>query len=135
MLDGRIALGKNVEIGPRVKISTYSNQKIILGDDSVILDSNHVKGVVTIGKSVRIEGGVNVTGSDEWPTVIGDRVEIKGTSYIFGCQIEPDVPILHSVLMRKRIERVVRSDGTVQPVRYFMPMVEGAAGVSSLNGE
>jgi bifunctional UDP-N-acetylglucosamine pyrophosphorylase/glucosamine-1-phosphate N-acetyltransferase len=75
---------------------------------------------------------VIITGSDEWPVVVGDGVTVKGTTYIFGSTIDPGVDILHSVLIKKRIERVERRDGTVQPVRFFLPLAEGVDSITSL---
>ena len=133
VIDGHVVFGRNVEIGERVLLSCYPNQTITIGDDCAIMHGDMVKGAVTLGRKVRIESNVIVTGSDEWPVVIGDNVVIKGTTYIFGCRIEPDVNILHSVLIRKRIERTPRKDGTVQPVRFFLPLAEGIDSIVPLD--
>ncbi len=132
-IDGNIIFGRNVEIGDRVLLSCYPNQRISLGDDSAIMRGDMVKGRVTIGRKVRIESNVIITGSDEWPVSIGDNAVIRGTTYIFGCTIEPDVNILHSVLIRKRIERTVRKDGSIQPIRFFLPLAEGVDSIVSLD--
>ncbi len=132
IIDGKVVFGHNVEIGDRVLLSCYPNQKISLGDDSAIMRGDMVKGNVSIGKRVRIESNVIITGSQEWPVVIGDNVVVKGTTYIFGCVVEPDVNILHSVLIRKRIERTVRKDGTIQAVRFFLPLADGIDSIVSL---
>ena len=73
-----------------------------------------------------------MTGSDEYPTRIGNNVMIKGTSYVFGCTIESDVRIEHSVLKFKQIKRLVSEDGQVQPIRYYLPEAEGLAAIGDI---
>ncbi len=131
-IDGKVELGHNVELGNNALVTCYPHQKITIGDNCAIMRGDMIKGNVTIGNNVRIESNVIITGSDHWPVVIGDNVTIKGTSYIFGCTIEPDVDIHHSVLMRKRVERIERRDGTVQPVRFYLPIAEGIDSIEPL---
>jgi bifunctional UDP-N-acetylglucosamine pyrophosphorylase/glucosamine-1-phosphate N-acetyltransferase len=64
---------------------------------------------------------------------LGNNVLIKGTSYIFGSIIEDDVWIEHSVLKCKHVERTVRKDGAVQPIRYVLPLPEGLDSLHSLD--
>jgi len=132
-IDGDVRLGRNVEIGNNALLTCYPHQTLTIGDNGAVMHGDMVKGNVTVGKNVRIESNVIVTGSDEWPVVIGNNVVIKGTTYIFGCTIDRDVNILHSVLIRKRIERVDRRDGTVQPVRFYLPQAEGVDSIISLD--
>ena len=73
-----------------------------------------------------------MTGSDEFPTRIGNNVTIKGTSYIFGSTVEDEVWIEHSVLKCKHIKRVENADGTVQAIRYFLPKAEGLQAIDDL---
>lgn len=73
-----------------------------------------------------------MTGSDEYPLKIGKNVLIKGTSYVFGSIIENDIYIEHSVLIRKHVQRVMKNDGTVLPLRYYLPMPQGIDAVEGL---
>jgi bifunctional UDP-N-acetylglucosamine pyrophosphorylase/glucosamine-1-phosphate N-acetyltransferase len=134
VIDGNVIFGRNVEIGDRVWLSCYPNQRVVIGDDCAIMRGDMVKGDVTIGNRVRIESNVIITGGEGWPVIIGDNVVIKGTTYLFGCIVEPDVNILHSVLIRKRVERTQRKDGTIQAVRFFLPQAEGVDSIISLDG-
>jgi bifunctional UDP-N-acetylglucosamine pyrophosphorylase/glucosamine-1-phosphate N-acetyltransferase len=132
-LDGNIELGERVVIHESVHLSTYSHQQLKVGNHSEILQGDIVKGNLTIGENCRIESSVNMTGSDEYPTRIGDNVLIKGTSYIFGSIIENDIWIEHSVLKCKYVERTVRKDGSVQPIRYVIPLPEGLDSIHDLS--
>jgi bifunctional UDP-N-acetylglucosamine pyrophosphorylase/glucosamine-1-phosphate N-acetyltransferase len=131
-LDGNIHLGENVVIHENVHMSTYPYQTLTVGKNSRILQGDIIKGNLTIGENCQIESGVNMTGADESPTRIGNNVLIKGTSYIFGCIIEDDMWIEHSVLKCKHVERIVRRDGSVQPVRWVLPLPEGLDSIHSL---
>ncbi len=135
VIDGDVRLGRNVEIGSGAMLTCYPHQTIRVGDNCAIMHGDMVKGNVTLGDNVHIESNVIVTGSDDWPVHIGDNVVIKGTSYVFGCTIEPDVHILHSVLIQKRIERIERRDGTVQPIRFYLPLAEGIDSIVDLNAQ
>ena len=57
---------------------------------------------------------------------------VKGTSYLYGCVVDDDLLIEHSVIKRKRIEGVIRRDGAAQPVRYVLPQPEGLDSISDL---
>jgi bifunctional UDP-N-acetylglucosamine pyrophosphorylase/glucosamine-1-phosphate N-acetyltransferase len=76
-----------------------------------------------------------MTGSDEHPLRIGKDVLIKGTSYIYGSVIEDGIQIEHSLLIKKHVERLVKKNGKVQPVRYYLPMPEGIDAIEDLNGK
>ena len=132
MLEGNIQIGENVVIHENVHLSTYPHQALTIGKNSCILQGDIIKGNLTIGENCQIESGVNMTGADESPTRIGNNVLIKGTSYIFGCIIEDDMWIEHSVLKGKHVERIVRRDGSVQPVRWVLPLPEGLDSIHSL---
>jgi bifunctional UDP-N-acetylglucosamine pyrophosphorylase/glucosamine-1-phosphate N-acetyltransferase len=116
-----------------VHLSTYPHQTLTIGKNSRIFQGNIVKGNLTIGENCQIESGVNMTGGDDYPTRIGNNVLIKGTSYIFGCTIEDDMWVEHSVLKCKHVERIVRRDGSVQPVRWVLPLPEGLDSIHSLD--
>lgn len=131
-LEGNIELGENVVIHENVHLSTYPHQRLVIGNNTQILQGDIIKGNLTIGENCQIESGVNMTGSDEFPTRIGNNVLIKGTSYIFGSIIEDDVWVEHSVLKFKYVERLVRKDGSVQPVRWVLPLPEGLDSLHSL---
>ncbi len=125
ILCGTVRIGTNVTIGENVSISNFPGQVVEIGKNSVILRGNVIKGSVKIGSNVRIETGVRITGSSEDPVVIGDNVLIKGITYIFGSIIENDILIEHSILKSKYVEKVLRKNGEVQPVKYILPYPEG----------
>ena len=131
-LSGAITLGRNVSIGANVEMSVYRGQRMEIEDDAEILHGDIIKGPVTIGRGARIETPVTITGSDEFPTRIGAGALIKGTTYIFGSTIDDDVTIEHCVLKCKRIERIERKDGSVQAVRYYLPLPQGIDCVSDM---
>jgi bifunctional UDP-N-acetylglucosamine pyrophosphorylase/glucosamine-1-phosphate N-acetyltransferase len=121
-----------VHIGVGVELSTYQGQSLVLGDGVEILSRNIVKGNLRIGAKSRIESGVIMTVSDEHPMRVGERVTVKGISYLYGCQIDDDLLIEDSVIKCKRVERVRRRDGTIQSVRYVLPQPEGLDSISEL---
>lgn len=131
-VDGNVIFGKNVKVWENALLSTFPHQKFIIGDNVEILWGDIIKGNIVIGDNSRIESSVNMTGSDEYPLRIGKNVLIKGTSYLFGTIVEDDVFIEHSVLIKKRVERVVKKDGTIRAVRFYLPMPEGVDSVSDL---
>jgi bifunctional UDP-N-acetylglucosamine pyrophosphorylase/glucosamine-1-phosphate N-acetyltransferase len=131
-LHGHIVLSEDVHIGVGVELSSYQGQSLVLGDGVEILSRNIVKGNLRIGAKSRIESGVIMTGSDEHPMRVGERVTVKGISYLYGCQIDDDLLIEHSVIKCKRVEQVRRRDGTVQSVRYVLPQPEGLDSISDL---
>ncbi|MFA4838241.1 MAG: NTP transferase domain-containing protein [Candidatus Neomarinimicrobiota bacterium] len=131
-LVGNIVIGKGAKIHERVSLSTYSNQMMIIGKNCTIMRGDMLKGNVRIGDNTSIESSVIVTGSDEFPAVIGNNVTIKGTTYIFGSVIEDDLFIEHSVIKCKKVERTVRKDGTIQPVRWVMPPPQGLDIISNI---
>lgn len=131
-LRGGVKLGRNVTIGDGVFFSTYPDQVIEIGDNAQIFRGNVIQGSVKIGNNVRIETGVRITGSSEEPVIIGDNVLIKGMTYIFGSIVENDILIEHSILKRRYVERVVRKNGEVQPIKYILPHPEGLDSISDL---
>ncbi len=132
-LNGNIVLGKNIRVHENVIMSTFADQILNVGENSEIFQGNILKGNLKIGERCRIESGVNIVGSDEYPTKIGDRVLIKGTSYLFGCIVDEDVVVEHSVLKSKYIEKTIQRDGNVKAVRWVLPMPEGLDSVHSLD--
>jgi len=132
-VDGNVIFGRKVVVWENALLSTYPHQTFKIGDNVEILWGDIIKGNVEIGDNSRIESSVNMTGSDEFPLRIGKNVLIKGTSYLFGTTVEDDVHIEHSVLIRKKVERVLRKDGTVRKVRFYLPMPEGIDSVSDLS--
>ncbi|MFQ6113062.1 MAG: NTP transferase domain-containing protein [bacterium] len=131
-LAGRIILGERVRIQENAHLSTYPHQTMRIGRNSEIYNGDIVKGNLEIGENCQIESSVNMTGSDEFPTRIGNNVVIKGTSYIFGSIIEDDIWIEHSVLKCKYVERTIKKDGTVQPIRYVLPLPEGLDSIKEM---
>ncbi len=131
-VEGNVNFGKNIVIGENVHLSCFLNQKLEIHDNVEILWGDLIKGNITIGKNSRIESGVNITGSDEYPTKIGENVTIKGTSYVFGSIIDNDLFIEHSVLIRKKVDKLIRKDGKVQEIKFFLPMPEGIDAIEDI---
>jgi len=125
-VDGNVIFGENVRLQNMVHLSCFPNQQLIIGNNVEILWSDIIKGNIVIGDNSRIESSVNITGSDEYPTRIGKNVLIKGTSYLFGTIVEDGVYIEHSVLIKKRIRAVKDENGNIRPVRFYIPIPEGA---------
>ena len=124
-LEGNIFLDEGVKIEEEVRMSTYPEQNIRIGKNTEILWGDILRGKINIGKNSRIESWVRITGSDEYPTEIGDEVLIKGNSYIFGCIIENKVEIEYSVLKKKKIHLLKDKEGKVKRIRYIIPPPEG----------
>ena len=131
-LSGHVVLGEGVQIGVGVELSTYPNQTLVLGEEVEVLSRNILKGNLRIGAHSRIESGVLMTGSDEHPMRVGERVTIKGTSYLYGCHIDDDLFIEHSVIKCKRVEQVRRRDGTIQPSATSCRSPEGLDSIADL---
>lgn len=125
-IDGNVILGENVRLQNMVHLSCFPSQQLIIGNNVEILWSDIIKGNIQIGDNSRIESSVNITGSDEYPTRIGRNVLIKGTSYLFGTIVEDGVFIEHSVLIRKKVRAVKDENGNIRPVRFYIPIPEGA---------
>ena len=87
---------------------------------------------MTIGDNVRIESGVRITGSNEYPVTIEPNVLIKGTTYIFGSKVEAGVEIEHCILKKKHVVAIQRKDGSIQPIRYFLPLPVGLDSLENL---
>lgn len=124
-VSGGVRFGRGVRVGRNSILSTHPGQSMTIGDNVEIMVGDALSGVIEIGAESRIEGGVRITGSEEHPVRIGKSVRIKGTTYLYGCDIEDGVQIEHCLLKQKRVRAVRREDGSVQPVRYFMPLAEG----------
>jgi bifunctional UDP-N-acetylglucosamine pyrophosphorylase / glucosamine-1-phosphate N-acetyltransferase len=131
-IEGDIRLGKNVIIWKDVQLSAFSGQTMKIGNDVQILWGNTIKGNIEIGNSSRIESSVRLTGSNEFPLRIGSDVLIKGTSYIFGSLIDDGLFIEHSVIIKKKVKRYVGTNGTIQPVRFYIPAPEGINAIEDL---
>lgn len=131
-VQGNVQFGKNVVVWENAQLSTYPNQKFVIGDNVEILSGDIIKGNITIGNNTRIESSVNMTGSDEYPLIIGNNVLVKGTSYIFGSIIEDDIFIEHSVLIQKRINKLIKKNGEVQKIRFYLPMPSGVDAIEHI---
>ena len=131
-VDGNVQFGKNVRIRQNVHLSCFPDQSFVIGDNVEILWGDIIKGNIMIGEGSRIESSVNMTGSDEYPLRIGKGVLIKGTSYVFGSIIEDDVHIEHSVLIKKRVDKLIKRDGTIQPIKFYLPMPEGIDAIEDI---
>ncbi len=131
-IDGNIVFGTNVTIHENVHLSTMPRQNMYIGNSVEILYNNIIKGNIIIGEGSRIESGVNMTGSDEFPLRVGKNVLIKGASYIFGSIVDNDVHIERSVIIRKHLKRILKKDGSVQAVKFYMPPAEGMDTVNDI---
>lgn len=131
-VDSNVRFGRNVTVWENVHLSCLPHQEFSIGDNVEILWGDIIKGNIKIGDNSRIESSVNMTGSDGYPLIIGKNVLIKGTSYIFGSVIEDDLFIEHSVLIKKHIEKIIKRDGSIQPVKFYLPMPEGIDTVEDL---
>lgn len=131
-VDGNVLFGNNVVIWQNVHLSTFPNQTFKIGNNVEILWGDIIKGNIEIGDGSRIESSVNMTGSDEFPLRIGKNVLIKGTSYVFGSIIEDNIYIEHSVLIKKHVHRVIKKDGTIVPIRFYLPMPQGVDAIEDL---
>ncbi len=124
-IEGQVFIDEHTYIGSDCSMNNYTDQKISIGKHCQFLNDTVIRGNVTVANNVRIESGVRITGSDEYPATIEKNVLIKGITYIFGSYVERDVEIEHSLLKRKRVERIVRKDGSIQPIRYCLPLPIG----------
>jgi bifunctional UDP-N-acetylglucosamine pyrophosphorylase / glucosamine-1-phosphate N-acetyltransferase len=131
-INGNIGFGQNVVVWQNVHLSTFPDQSMTIGSNAEILWGDIIKGKIEIGDNSRIESSVNMTGSNEFPLKIGKNVLIKGTSYLFGSIVEDDVHIEHSVLIRKHVEKLIKRDGSIQPVKFYLPMPEGIDAVEDI---
>jgi len=132
VVQGNVIFGKNVTVWENVLLSTFPTQKFKIGNNVEILWGDIIKGNIEIGENTKIESSVNMTGSDEYPLRIGKNVLVKGTSYIFGSIIEDDIHIEHSVLINKRVEKLIKKNGQIQKVQFYLPMPSGIDTISDL---
>jgi len=132
-LSGSVVFEQGVHIGPGVELSTYPGQTMVLRCDSQVLARSVLKGNLELGAGSRVESGVLMTGSNEHPMRVGKGVTIKGTSYLYGCRVDDDITIEHSVIKSRHVHRVMRRDGSVQPVRYVLPPPEGLDSIAPLS--
>lgn len=132
-IEGGIRFGRGVTIGEYTHISTYPDQIMELRNGVKIYSGDMVKGNVILEENVTIESGVIMTGSDEFPIRIGKNVLIKGTTYIFGSIIEEDVFIEHSIIVKKKVHKIVKRNGEVQKIRFYSPMPAGIDCIESID--
>jgi bifunctional UDP-N-acetylglucosamine pyrophosphorylase/glucosamine-1-phosphate N-acetyltransferase len=131
-VNGNVRFGQNVVIFQNVHLSCFPEQILIIGNDVQILWGDIIKGNIVIGDRSRIESSVNMTGSDEFPLRIGTNVLIKGTSYIFGSVIDDYVHIEHSVIIRKRVRAFQMHDGSIKPVKFYLPSPVGTEAIEDI---
>ncbi|MBZ0200922.1 MAG: NTP transferase domain-containing protein [Ignavibacteriaceae bacterium] len=131
-VSGNVHFGKNIVVWQNVHLSSFPHQTFTIGDNVEILGGDIIKGNIVIGEGSKIESSVNMTGSDEYPLRIGKNVLIKGTSYIFGSIIEDEIQIEHSVIIKKRVDKIVKRDGSTQPIRFYLPMPGGIDAIEDL---
>jgi len=133
LLTGNIELGSGVNLGPGVQLSTYPSQRMVIEEGVEVLSRNIFKGNLRIGRDSRIESRVIMTGSDAHPLRLGQRVTVKGSSYLYGCHVDDDLLIEHSVIKMRHVQRVTRRDGSFQPIRYVLPPPEGLDSIAPLH--
>jgi bifunctional UDP-N-acetylglucosamine pyrophosphorylase/glucosamine-1-phosphate N-acetyltransferase len=131
-IKGPVVFGKNVNVLQNVHLSAFNHQILKIGNNVEINSGDIIKGNLEIGDNSRIESSVNMTGNDEFPTRIGKNVLIKGTSYIFGSIIEDDVHIEHSIIIKKRVEKIIKRSGEIQKIRFILPTPEGIDALEDL---
>jgi bifunctional UDP-N-acetylglucosamine pyrophosphorylase/glucosamine-1-phosphate N-acetyltransferase len=131
-VNGNVVFGQNVTIFQNVHLSCFPGQTLEIGNHVQILWGDIIKGNIVIGDYSRIESSVNMTGSDEFPLRLGKNVLIKGTSYIFGSVIEDFVHIEHSVIIRKRVKAIPSGDGSIKPVKFYLPPPEGIKAIEDI---
>lgn len=129
-IEGNVVLEKGVKIGNHVQISNFEKQKIIIKKNSQIQGYNIIKGNVIIHFNTQIGEAVNITGNNEFPTVIGAKSRIFGSSYLFGCQLNPYSHVESSILIKKKVN-CVSGKKTIQ-VRFVIPTPQGENAVSDL---
>ncbi|AFN73793.1 N-acetylglucosamine-1-phosphate uridyltransferase [Melioribacter roseus P3M-2] len=127
-LFGSIDLGKNITIHDGAHLSCFENQTISVGDNTQIYWNDVIRGQVKIGSNCAIESGVRITGSDDSPVIIGNNVTVKGTTYIFGSEIDENLLVEHSVLINKKVKNP-NADGSLFKVRFYIPETEGAEAI------
>ena len=131
-LHGNITIKANVVIGDNVIITTFPDQKVTIDSGSVILGHNVIKGNVKINKNVTLNEGVNITGSSEYPTVIGERVTINGSCYVYGCWIEKGTEIESSILIKKKIKCLKLPNNKTQSIKFIIPPPVGMEAISDI---
>jgi bifunctional UDP-N-acetylglucosamine pyrophosphorylase / glucosamine-1-phosphate N-acetyltransferase len=103
-----IEIGKGVYIGNGVKLNHNIN----------LMRNVRLVGNVEIGKNVTVGMNSEISGSNEFPMVIGSDVSIKGQCYIFGSYIGEGSNIEHSIIIKKKI----RENSNV---KFVLPVHEG----------
>ena len=131
-LCGNITIETDVIIGDNVTITTFPNQKVIIKSGSVISGNNVIKGNVKINRDVSLNEGVNVTGSNEYPTIIGAKVIINGSCYVYGCIIESETEIESSILIKKKIKCLKLPNNKSQPIKFIIPPPVGLEALSEV---
>lgn len=131
-INGVINFSKNIVIRENTHLSCFYGQRIEIDDHTEIFGGNILKGNIKIGRNSMIESGVRITGSDDYPVIIGDNVTIKGVTYIFGSVIEDQIHLEHSVIIRKRISKPQNSRQDIYTVRYYLPEAEGMDAIKDL---
>lgn len=132
-INGCVSFGKNVVVRENVQLTCFPNQVLEIGDDVEILSGDIIKGNTKIGSGTKIESGVRITGSDEFPTIIGNNVTIKGVTYIFGSEINDGLFIEHCVLVNKILSKPNDFKGGSFKVKYYLPEPEGIEAIRNKN--
>ncbi len=131
-VEGNVHLGKGVVVEEAAQISCFYGQTFNIGDNVEISRGNVIRGNVSIGADTKIESGVRITGSDHCPCKIGANVTIKGFTYIFGSEVEDNISIEHSILIRKKISKPNDVKADIYKVKFYLPEAEGKDAVKEL---
>lgn len=75
---------------------------------------------------------MQLTGSAKNPLKIGNNVQIKGNSYLYGCIVEDDCFIEYCTLIKKKLNCVRDKNGTVRPIKFIFPLPQGKDFIESL---
>lgn len=132
-LEGNIQLGENTFIGDNVLLSCLEKQKLILEKNVKIYSGNQIRGNVFIGEGTILERGVNITGSDNHPTKIGQNVLIKGVSYLYGSIVDSNAYIEHCIFYYSHIKALKDDKGNIIKCRFIRPKEEGIESVIKID--
>ncbi|MBU0533264.1 MAG: NTP transferase domain-containing protein [Candidatus Omnitrophica bacterium] len=116
---------KGILVDLQIGKGAYLGRGVILDRNVTIGKNSYLEGDINIQEGVKIKEGVKIIGDDKYPVKIGKNVNIKGTSYIFGCIIDSSVSIEHCILIKKHIQKKLSKSGEIKTLRYIFPKEEG----------
>jgi bifunctional UDP-N-acetylglucosamine pyrophosphorylase/glucosamine-1-phosphate N-acetyltransferase len=132
-LEGNIEIKEGVQIGENVHISNWENQKIVIEKDVHLVGDIIIKGNIVIKKNSIIGRNVNLTGNNDYPTIIGTNSKIWGTSYLFGCILEKNSQVETSILIKKKVNcNPKKNSKNIQKVCFVIPKPQGEKAIKDL---